>query len=53
MTFLDRVAEHLRTRHGVAEIVRVTKANASATAPPDDAAVLAARCAAIVTAIGD
>ena len=53
MTFLDRVAEHLRARHGIAEVVRITKANASATAPPDDAKLLATRCAAVVTAIGD
>jgi hypothetical protein len=53
MTFLDRVAAELSRRHGVAELVRVTKANASAPAPADDAKALAARCAAIVTAIGD
>lgn len=53
MAFLERVAEHLRARHGVGELVRVTKANASATAPPDDAKALAARCAAVITAIGD
>jgi len=33
--------------------VRVTKANASAPARPEDAALLATRCAAVVTAIGD
>jgi hypothetical protein len=53
MAFLDRVAEHLATRHGVAEILRVTKPNASATVSPDDAAMLAKRCAVVVTAIGD
>ena len=53
MTFLDRVAEHLRARHGVGELVRVTKPNASAPAPPEDAALLAKHCAAVVTAIGD
>jgi len=53
MTFLDRVAEHLRARHGVAELVRVTKANASAPVPPEDGKRLATRCAAVVTAIGD
>ena len=53
MAFLDRVAEHLTARHGIAEIVRVTKANASAPALPEDAAMLAKRCAAVVTAIGD
>ena len=53
MAFLDRVAEHLSARHGVREIVRVTKANASAPVRPEDAALLAKRCAAVVTAIGD
>jgi hypothetical protein len=53
MTFLDRVADQLRARHGIAEIVRVTKANASAPARDEDARMLAARCAAVVTAIGD
>jgi hypothetical protein len=53
MAFLDRVAQHLSARHGVADFVRVTKPNASAPAPADDARLLAGRCAAIVTAIGD
>jgi hypothetical protein len=53
MAFLDRVAEHLGARHGVRDFVRVTKPNASAPAPADDAARLAGRCAAVVTAIGD
>jgi hypothetical protein len=53
MAFLERVAEPLRARHGVGELVRVTKANASAPADPGDTALLAARCAAVVTAIGD
>jgi hypothetical protein len=53
MTFLDRVAEHLRARHGIADLLRVTKSNASAPALPEDAKRLAMRCGAIVTAIGD
>ncbi len=53
MTFLERVAEHLRARHGVGDLVRVTKDNASAPARPEDATLLAKRCAAVVTAIGD
>ena len=53
MVFLERVAEHLRARHAVGDLVRVTKANASAPARPEDAALLATRCAAVVTAIGD
>jgi hypothetical protein len=31
----------------------MTKANASATVLPEDAKTLAARCAAVITAIGD
>jgi hypothetical protein len=53
MTFLDRVAEHLQARHGVRQLLRVTKTNASAPARPEDSALLAARCAAVITAIGD
>ena len=53
MTFLDRVAEHLRARRRVHDLVRVTKANASAPVSPEDATQLAMRCGAIVTAIGD
>ena len=53
MALLDRIAEHLRERHGVAEVLRVAKTNASAPVRDEDAEVLAARCAAIVTAIGD
>ena len=53
MTFLDRVAAELGARHGVARYMRVTKPNASAPAPAEDAKTLAAACAAVVTAIGD
>ena len=53
MALLDRIAARLRERHGVAEVVRVAKTNASA--PVSDAAAeqLAKRCAVIVTAVGD
>jgi hypothetical protein len=53
MNFLDRIAEHFAERHGVTEMLRVTKPNASAPAPTEDAALLAKHCAAVVTAIGD
>jgi hypothetical protein len=53
MAFLERVAEHLRERHGVAALARATKRNASAAAPEEDSARLAAQCTAIITAIGD
>jgi len=53
MALLDRIAEHLRARHGVARIVRVAKANASAPVPEEDAERLAKHCAVVVTAVGD
>ena len=53
MVFLERVAEHLRARHDVEGLVCVTKANPSAPARSEDTALLATRCAAVVTAIGD
>jgi len=53
MALLDNVALHLQARHGVAEIVRIAKTNASAPVPDEDAEVLAKRCALVVTAIGD
>jgi hypothetical protein len=53
MALLDRIALHLRDRHGVAEVVRVAKTNASAPVPEEEAELLAKRCAAVVTAIGD
>ena len=53
MVLLERVAEHLRARHDIGTLVRVTKANPSAPARSEDAALLAAQCAAVVTAIGD
>ena len=53
MALLDRIAEHLRARHGVAEVLRVAKSNASAPVPEEDAELLAKHCVAVVTAIGD
>jgi hypothetical protein len=53
MALLDRIAEHLRTRHGVAEVVRVAKTNASAPVTDEDADLLVKRCGAVVTAVGD
>ena len=53
MAILDRVAEILRDRHGVGEIVRMAKTNASVPVGEEDAKDLARRCAAVVTAIGD
>ena len=53
MALLDRIAHHLRTRHGVLEVVRVAKTNASAPVEDGDAELLAKRCAVVVTAVGD
>jgi nucleotide-binding universal stress UspA family protein len=53
MALLDRVADYLRERHGVAEVLRVAKTNASAPVSEADAELLAKHCVAVVTAIGD
>jgi hypothetical protein len=53
MALLDRIAVLLRERHGVADVVRVAKTNASAPVPQEDADVLAKHCGIVVTAIGD
>ena len=53
MAILDRIAEVLLERHGIGEVVRVAKTNASAPVSEEDAEVLAKRCAAVITAIGD
>ena len=53
MALLDAVAARLRERHGVADVLRVAKTNASAPVSEEDAALLAKHCAAVITAIGD
>jgi hypothetical protein len=53
MALLDRIAEVLRERHGIAEVVRVAKTNASVPVNDEEAELLAKHCAAVVTAIGD
>ena len=53
MLLLDRVAERLRERDAIAEVLRVSKTNASAPVGEEDAALLAKHCAAVITAIGD
>lgn len=45
MALLDRIAEILRERHAIGEIVRVAKTNASVPVSDDDAELLAKRCA--------
>ena len=53
MALLDAIAQRLRERHGVADVLRVAKTNASAPVSEEDAALLAKHCTAVVTAIGD
>ena len=53
MRLLDRIAERLRERDAIAEVLRVSKTNASAPVAEEDAALLAKHCAAVITAIGD
>ena len=50
---LERVVERLTTRHAIVEVVRVAKTNASAPVSESDAEMLARRCGAVITAIGD
>jgi hypothetical protein len=53
MALLDRLVERLRERHDIGEVVRIAKSNASAPVSEGDARILAGRCAAVITAIGD
>jgi hypothetical protein len=53
MVLLDRIAERLRERHAIADVLRVSKTNASAPVSEEDAALLAKHCGAVITAIGD
>ena len=53
MALLDRIAERLRERHGALEVMRAAKTNASAPVRDEDTETLAARCAVVITAIGD
>ena len=53
MALLDRIAEILRERHAIGEVMRVAKTNASVPVSEEDAEELAKHCVAVVTAIGD
>jgi hypothetical protein len=50
--FLDHIEQLLRTRHGVADVVRLRKPNMSAPAPAPILDELVA-CDAVVSAVGD
>ncbi len=53
MDLLDGIATVLREHHGIGEVVRLAKTNASAPMSEDYALALVGRCAAVITAIGD
>ncbi|MCI0548472.1 MAG: hypothetical protein L0027_14450 [Candidatus Rokubacteria bacterium] len=53
MAILDRLAEVLGERHGIGDVLRVAKTNASAPVGEAEAELLAKHCAAVITAIGD
>ncbi len=53
MALLDRIAQRLRERHQIGDVMRVSKSNASAPVSKGDAELLAGRCTAVITAIGD
>jgi hypothetical protein len=53
MVLLDRVAERLRERSGIGEIVRLAKTNASVPLTEEQAEPLLKQCAVVITAIGD
>ena len=53
MALLDGIAEQLRERHGIGELVRAAKTNASAPVAEDEVERLAKRCAVVITAVGD
>ena len=53
MVLLERIADVLRERLGIGEIVRLTKPNASVPLTDEQAEALVKRCAVVVTAVGD
>ena len=53
MVLLDRIADVLRERRGIGEIVRLAKVNASVPLTEEQAEPLLKQCAVVITAIGD
>ena len=53
MVLLDRIADRLRERRGIGEIVRLAKTNASVSLTEEQAEPLLKQCAVVITAIGD
>jgi hypothetical protein len=53
MVLLERIADRLRERCGIGEVVRVSKTNASVPVTEEQAEPLVKQCAVVITAIGD
>lgn len=53
MALLDRLAEILRDRHQIGDVVRISKGDLKAPMSKSDADRLAGSCTAVITAIGD
>ena len=53
MALLERIADRLRERCGIGEVVRVAKTNASVPVTEEQAEPLLKQCAVVITAIGD
>ena len=53
MVLLERIADRLRERCGIGEVVHVAKSNASIPVTEEQAEPLVKQCAVVITAIGD
>jgi hypothetical protein len=53
MVLLDRLADRLRERCGIGDVVRLSKTNASVPVTAEQAEPLLKQCAVVITAIGD
>jgi hypothetical protein len=53
MVLLERIADLLRERSGIGEVVRLSKTNASVPLTEEQAEPLLKQCAVVITAVGD
>ena len=53
MVILERIADLLRERRGIGEVVRLSKTNASVPVTEEQAEPLVKQCGVVITAIGD
>ena len=53
MVLLERIADVLRDRSGIGEVVRLSKTNASVPVTEEQAEPLVKQCGVVITAIGD